>query len=294
VDFVVARSEGIVAIDNQPLAVDTSPLATNIELIAYDCTNGSGKIEYNDRLRLLDTFIDVTPYVRFVNAWLSQAALITTTPLTLPLAKNIKLALVDGIFNSKRQLPITTLGRTWEATDQALMGMQAAVVSWDIAAAASSADTSLTHNFNGMGINTSHSSYVSASPPTVYGGGAISYVPHYTTNQDGTFSTGNNVNSAGFVGGVGGGGFASQANFNAAYSSALQSTTTKGPNIDWPPLNSSVTVSLAMTDMQSLINSINVRRTALQNTWLAKRNAINALSTIAVVIAYDVTTGWPS
>jgi hypothetical protein len=52
-------------------------------------------------------------------------------------------------------------------------------------------------------------------------------------------------------------------------------------------------VRMSMASMRSLIASIQQRRTTLQNTQLAKTNAINALTTMAAVIAYDVTTGWP-
>lgn len=292
-DLVIARSEGIVAIDNQPLAVDTSPLAANIALVAYDCTAGSGKIEYNDRLRVLEPFIDITPYAPFVDIWLTQAELVTLTPLTLTLAKNIKLSLVDGIFNSKRQLPITTLGHTWDASDQALMAMQAAIASWDIAASATAADSSLTVTFNNIGIDTHYTQFAATSAAVVAGGGAISYVPHYTTNKDGTYSTGDNVVSSYFAGSVGGGGFYSQANFNANYNAQLNAVSTTGPTFALAPYNSTVSVVLAMTDLRSLISAINNRRTQLQNTRLAKRNAINALPTITTVIGYDVTTGWP-
>jgi hypothetical protein len=293
VDFVVARSEGIVSIDNQPLAVDTSPLPVNVAIVAYDLASGVGRIEYSDRLRLLEPFIDVVPYAPFVNSWLTQAALITGAPLTLSLAQQIKLALVDGIFNSKRQLPITALGHTWDASDQALMGMQAAITSWDVAASATSADSGLTQNFNGISIRTAPTSFINASPPAVADGGAISYVPRPTQNLDGTWSFGQNVTSSYFAGSVSGGGFSSQAQFVAAYNSQLTAAITTGPSVQWPPLNSTVTVSLAMTDMRSLISSINSRRTTLQNARLAKRNAINALATVAAVIAYDATTGWP-
>ena len=292
-DFVVARSEGIVSIDNQPLVIDTSLLASNVALVAYDCTAGSGKIEYNDRLRLLESFIDVTPYVSFVNAWLTQAALITTTPLTLSLAQSIKLSLVDGIFNSKRQLPITALGNTWDASDQSLMNMQAAIASWDVAASATSADTTLTQNFNGMGIDTHQTQFAAVSPPSPAGGGAISYVPGYTTNLDQTVSFADNVNSDAYIGSVSGGGFYQQALFSANYNAQLAPPAVKGPDIQISPYNSPATVTLAMSDVRMLISTINSRRTTLQNTRLTKRNAINSKTTITDIIAYDVTAGWP-
>jgi hypothetical protein len=290
VDLVIARSEGIVAIDNQPLAVDTSPLASNIALVAYDCTAGKGSIEYNDRLRLLEPFIDMTPYAPFVNAWLTQAALVTDTPLTLPLAKTIKLSLVDGIFNSKRQLPITALGRTWDASDQALMGMQAAIVSWDVAGAAFAADATLVNDFNNIGIATTRIANASANAAFSADSAPFTYIDSFSPPPNQTPHSG----AIAFMTAVAGGGITGNAAFSANYGRPLSAITTQGPSISWPPLNSTVSVTLAMSDMRSLISSINSRRTTLQNTRLTKQNAINALSTIAAVIAYDVTTGWPS
>jgi hypothetical protein len=73
----------------------------------------------------------------------------------------------------------------------------------------------------------------------------------------------------------------------------LNASTVQGPNIDWPPYNSTVTVSLTMADMRTLISAINSRRTTLQNTRLSKRNAINGITTVQGVISYDATAGWP-
>jgi hypothetical protein len=293
VDLVIARSEGVMSIDNQPLGIDTSPLPINVAIVAYDCSGGAGNIEYSDRLRLLEPFIDVTPYAPFVNAWLSAATLITGAPLTLALAQQIKLALVDGLFNSKRQLPITALGRTWDASDHALMGMQAAITSWDVAAAATSADSSLTTNFNGIGIDTRQTQPAATSPPSGSGGGAISYVPGYSQNQNGTYHNADNVNSDAYFGAVSGGGFSQQALFSAQYHAPLNASPVVGPSIDWPPYNSTTTIRLAMTDMRTLMSTINARRTTLQNTRISKTSVINNMTTIAAVIAYDATLGWP-
>jgi hypothetical protein len=294
VDLVIARSEGIMSIDNQPLAIDISLVASNIDIVAYDCTAGSGTIEYNDRLRVLEKFIDFAPYAPFVNVWL-QASLLTQLPPTIALAKQIKLALVNGIFNSKRQLPISFASNTWDASDSALAEMQAAIVSWDVAASASSADVTLTQNFNSMGINTSQTSFISASPPAGAGGGAISYVPGYSgPDSKNNFTNSPNQNSPAWIGQVSGGGFSSQAGFSAQYGSALAAPTTTGPTFALAPYNSTVSVLMIMTDLRSLISAINTRRMTLTNVQLAKRNAINALTTIDAVIAYDVTTGWPS
>jgi hypothetical protein len=91
-----------------------------------------------------------------------------------------------------------------------------------------------------------------------------------------------------------GGGVTQQPNVSMQKDPITAPAAVAGPPIDWPPLNSTVMVRMSMASMRSLIASIQQRRTTLQNTQLAKTNAINALTTVAAVIAYDVTTGWPS
>jgi hypothetical protein len=289
VDLVIARSEGIVSIDNQPLAVDTSPLASNIELLAYDCTSGAGNLEYNDRLRVLESFGDITPYAAFVNSWMTTAAAITAMPLTLAQAKRVKIGLVDGIFNSKRQLPITTQGQTWDATDQSLMGMQSAIAAFDVVAAMNASDASIASQVNTMGITTSTQTQTQTQTATQTAVGGISYGVATVSNVPNVVVApiGNPTASS-----------ASQSNSQSTSQSSSVHTSisppaASPPNIPWPPLNSTTTVSLTQSNMRALINSIQQRRGSLQSTRLSKTNAINSMTTVAAIIAYDATTGWP-
>lgn len=275
------------SIDNQPLAIDTTTLPTNVAIVIYDLTAGAGKLEYNDRQRLLEKFIDIIPYAQFVNVWLTQASLITGTPnLTLQLAKRIKISLVDGIFNSKRQLPIAAVGNTWDASDQALMGMQASITGWDIAAAASQSDATLAANFNSTGIKVT---LASGASTTAAAGGTTDSFTYLAGYANGAFFPA----TATFLTGVTGGGFTAQASFVANWNKQIGYAPTTGPAISWPPYNSTVNVQLSMANMRTLISTINSRRTSLQSVRQSKTNAINALTTIAAVIAYDATTGWP-
>jgi hypothetical protein len=129
VDFVIATSEGVVSIDNQPLGVDTTTLPANVAVVAYDCSSGAGNIEYNDRLRILEPLLDPTPYQAVLNNWLVEAAAQTVMPVTLAQAQRVKIGIVNGIYNGKRQLPITAIGYTWDASDTAYADMQAAITS---------------------------------------------------------------------------------------------------------------------------------------------------------------------
>ncbi len=296
-DFVISRDEGIVAIDNQPLAIDTSPVPANVAMVAYDCTSGAGSIEYNDRLRLLEPFIDLTPYSSYVNAWLTAATAIAAMPITLAQAKNVKLGLVDGVFNSKRQLPIAALGYTWDATDQSMLGMQSAIMAWDVAAAITNADNQFSAAVNAASVQTPLNTGVSASAITC----TTSNIPyandaspgHPATYTYGYYDGGQWTGSPYFVDGVSGGGITQQPNVSMLKAPINAPPAITGPPIDWPPLNSTVSVSLTMSQMRSLVNSIQQRRMQLQNTRLAKITVINGMTTVAGVIAYDATTGWP-
>jgi hypothetical protein len=280
-DFVISRDEGIVSIDNQPLAIDTSPVPVNVDLVVYDCSGGAGNIEYNDRLRLLEPFIDLTPYTPFVNSWLTQASALVF-PITLTQAKNVKIGLVDGIFNSKRQLPITTQGQTWDATDQSMMGMQAAVTAWDIAQDVTSADAQFANKVNGPLLTCIRTADIVTSACT----GTGASFPYYNSGLGG-------VNSPTFLNAASGGGVTQQPMVQTSKSQIAPATPLTGPPIDWPPLNSTVMVRLSVAQMRSLISSIQQRRNSLQSTRLTKTNAINAKLNVADIIAYDVTTGWP-
>jgi hypothetical protein len=155
VHFLIAPEENIMAIDNQPMYIaDMSSVATNISIIAYNCSNGVGMVEYNDRLKLFDSFSDMSPYIPFFNQWLVVAETFTSMPLTLPQAKYVKIGLTEATFNSKRQAPIAFAGFNWDASDPAVVLMQNALATWDVAAAASAADAQLAANVSGMTIDT--------------------------------------------------------------------------------------------------------------------------------------------
>jgi hypothetical protein len=292
-DFVISRDEGIVSVDNQPLAVATSSVPANVAMVAFDCSGGAGNVEYNDRLRLLEPFIDVTPYLALINAWLSAAAMMGM-PITLAQAKMVKIGLVDGIFNSERQLPIDTQNYTWDASDPSFLGMQAAVMAWDVAGAITQADATFAANVNGMTVQTPHTGVAANAIAGVYSSIANYFSaswPYSGTRPPLGGSWGPSTN---YVYSVYGGDVTQQPNVGMQKSpiNAPSASVLAGPPIDWPPINSTVLVRLSMASMRAIIWAIQWRRTQLQTTRLFKESAINALTTIADVIAYDVSSGW--
>jgi hypothetical protein len=74
-------------------------------------------------------------------------------------------------------------------------------------------------------------------------------------------------------------------------------STTPDPSIapiQWTPIGQANPVTLTATEMAGLMSGITTRRNNLLTTKFNKIAAVNALTEIADVIAYDVTTGWPS
>jgi hypothetical protein len=222
-------------------------------------------------------------------------------PVTLAQAKRVKIGIIDGIFNSKRQLPVNLFGQTWEATDQAMLGMQAAVNAWDVGAAISAGDAALAANVNAMTLRVTLGAPASqpvatgtSDGQTFYldGYGSIMYMyqisPNDTNGPWNVLST----TSPAWLTSVGGGGVSQQPSYSGS-KTQITFQQTAGPNISWPPLNATAPVTLSMTQMQTLLSTIQSRRAALQSTRLAKTNVINLMTTIAAIIAYDATLGWP-
>jgi hypothetical protein len=66
------------------------------------------------------------------------------------------------------------------------------------------------------------------------------------------------------------------------------------PPIQWIPIGSATPVNLSATEMAGIMSGITSRRLSLQTTRVNKIAAVNALTTVQDVIAYDATTGWPT
>jgi hypothetical protein len=60
------------------------------------------------------------------------------------------------------------------------------------------------------------------------------------------------------------------------------------------PIEGTALVNLTVTEMGSIISGIETRRNNLMTVQRTKKNAVNALTEIADVIAYDVTADWPT
>jgi hypothetical protein len=283
-NFVMVRSDSIMSIDNETSIVSLAALAPNLEIVAFDTTTAKGNVEYNDRPRLLEPFADPTPYQPQINAWITNVAARSALPLTLTQAKLIKNGLVDGIFNFKRQQPITLGTNVWDATDSALAAMISALEAWDIVQDINSAFASTANEVNSMGITTYTFTNTSITYPGSVSGTyvtAVDFKNSQITTQSIT---------------AGGPDQQSASSSSASYSSHnnINVQSLHAPTIAWPPYNSTTTVTLSFGQMRALISQIGARGITYRNTQLTKKAAINALATIAAVVAYDATTGWPA
>jgi hypothetical protein len=63
--------------------------------------------------------------------------------------------------------------------------------------------------------------------------------------------------------------------------------------IQWTPIGQANPVTVSVTEMADIMSGIHSRRISLLTTKFNKEAAVNALTTIAEIIAYDTTAGWP-
>ncbi|UGY23710.1 hypothetical protein HU675_0038155 [Bradyrhizobium septentrionale] len=80
-------------------------LPSNIAFVSYDVTKG-GEVYYNDRVAIPERFDDPTPYLGYLNQWLTAMAA-ATPALTVKQALAIRLALLDVLYGINRQMPFT-------------------------------------------------------------------------------------------------------------------------------------------------------------------------------------------
>jgi hypothetical protein len=67
-----------------------------------------------------------------------------------------------------------------------------------------------------------------------------------------------------------------------------------GSNQSWVPVGSTTAVNVTPTEQTAIMQGIATRTKNLTTAKNTKTNEVNALTTIGAVIAYDVTTGWPT
>lgn len=126
-NFVVLRSEGVMSIDNEAIELNTTGLLpAHVEILAWRGEKGSGFIERNDCQRVVEKVEDLIPYRLLVDSWIDAASRLPT-PISLAQAHRIKLDMVEAVYKNKRIAPYPYGAYVYEATDEAVAYMSAAV-----------------------------------------------------------------------------------------------------------------------------------------------------------------------
>lgn len=285
--FDINRSGSYVFVDDVYQAVNTSGLPPNVVRVKW--LDDEGYVYFTDAT-LNQKIVDPSPYQSFLNLW-ATARITATPPLGLADAKQIKLYLIGGLYDLKRQLPyhqaIAAGDFSWEANDGAVASM---------AAAGLPALYQATVAENG-GLSTwiaDLNAQISAGIVAV-GNDLVSFINYTVLGSLGdSQNTLNNKLRSEPIDQV------AKPGLNADI--ALAAVTFYGPGGAPPasingtlsliPIGGTVPVSLTLAEFMNLMQGIATRRSTLLATRGTKLAQVNALTTIASVIAYDATAGW--
>jgi hypothetical protein len=280
--------------------MDFSSLPANVWMVQW--TDGRGEIEYqddegNNLNGIRDNFTDIVPYVPFFQQFMNYLA-----GLTLAQAKKIQSELVTLLFETKSQSPynhtIAAGNFNWETTDAAVAAMSIAM----FPALLSGTNTSL--NSLVTQINAQFTSIASQiNTGTVNQGDNLATFLNSMIGYwgDGLNTINNKLHtvllaSTDYVAAPG---LNPQldhttVDFVPVTTTALTADNPGVASIQWIPLGQGTAVTMSVTEMSEIMSGIHNRRLSLTTTKFNKIEAINALTEISDVIAYDVTTGWPS
>jgi hypothetical protein len=312
--FTIIRSESMVVIDNAPLVLDCSTVPANVEVVAYEDTGGT--VEYNDRPSVRVMFTDPSPYQPILNSWMTTSAA-ASPALQLAQAKTIKAGLVEGIFHHKRRLPYSAVGYSWDTNAESIASLETLVrgkasisLSSDtsvLVASINDAFSVLTNQINDKVVaenNISAGNVNGWSTTMAINWANLDLVYQQLNGTTGGASTGTQHTHTYFVYGYtldvnyrspGAGGFQSMTNLSGVTISGgvnMTSSLNYTGTIATQPLNSGSMVNVPASDVNVALQGIAARRETLNSNRLTKQAAINALTTIPAVVAYDATTGW--
>lgn len=291
--FTIIRSESLVVVDNAVSNISVASLPANVEVVVYQETDG--KIEYNDRPSVRTVFTDPSPYQALINAFITdQAALVPA--LQLAQAKQIKKDLVEGIFHHKRRLPYIYNTWQYEATDEAVANMSMLLQgSSGVAGLVASINNALTYlkdQINTYVVTQNNSSAGSVNQWSSFHNTNWSLM--YRGPGGAAYTLGDPIGGAspgGAGAGPGSGGFLTMS--TVAVPTVSGSSGPSG-NITYQPLNATTPQTIPAADVFSGLLGIANRRNSLNSNRLTKQVAVNNLTTIAAVTAYDATAGWSS
>jgi len=302
--FTIDVANARMTINGVSEAIAVTGLAQNISYIRFS-DGGGGSILYNDRPALPAPFADPSPYQSYFNAWITAAAA-ASPALLLSQAQSLKAALVNAIYLMKRQAPVSvpvSAGTfAWDASDAAVARLAPlagflyvdplnAVLSGGPGATL----TELVADLNTMVANLN----VWATHFNTLNSNLATYASTLATDMANWASAINTAERTAIAGWQTIGAPATPASpattgntglggFTESFSSAQIAA----PSIQLMPVGATAPVSLTPTDLQQVVVAMAAQNVKYQTTSASKQAAVNALSTIAAVAAYDATTGW--
>jgi len=328
--WIKPQPDGMVCIDDAVLSgVDCSLVAANIYLVFWYGTNGEILYNHDDRMPVREPFTDMSPYIPVFDKWMS-ASQEYQPPISLAQAKTVKNSMVDALFASKRQLPVSMYGYTWDGSDNATGAMTDQIAAVSGTDAINSAVGALASSTNAAIQNLAISSdnavqFLSASTNSALNTAESARASDAASLNAGLGSqaTGHNLNVN-----------VANANFNSlsGYSATIgtdggtvtlpglsyqdgvptptlpaspgsrttapgisaptvAATPASGPDITWPPLNGPP-VTLTYPQFTALLGVMTSRRASLQLTRTSHKNNITTMTTVDGIVSYDITQGW--
>jgi hypothetical protein len=290
-NWSIVPAVNVVQVDNvNAVDVDMTGMAANVFCVEW--REGRGELETTTAPGLRTIFYDVTPYTVFFQRFMTE--LNGNGAITLPQAQKIQTDLIEVLFDGKRQAPMAftpTAGTaaSWSADDTEVAAMSLQM----LGGTGSNISNSLVSQINAMidsinarivnvaNANTGQFNVMNANVTYV-----LPLLRETALNLVGGGNIAQHAASPGSDGrGPGSGNFGSMTAIAHIGGPA-------SPTMPWSPIGATTPVNLSSDDMSALMASIASRRQGLLNTSNSKRAAVNALATIAAVIAYDVTAGW--
>jgi len=298
---------GLMSVDNETVMLNTSRFKPpNASIVTW--AGNRGLIQYNDRPEVRKPVTDISPYQSWVDRFMTVVA-DADPPLNLEQAKQLKIDMVEALYDDNRKKPFIYLSNEYECTDEAIayMGAALAVVTGDgstgLANQINAGLINLVGQVNGVigAINTGITNSVVfpnnnttattianlvnnwATTSLMYGTLQATVTPYYYMYRP----SGAMPVSAGTVGYMGWSNVPLVMDVTIAWSGASAAP------ISWQPLNSATMIDIPFVTFSAVVKAIVARRNELNLDRQRHKRAINLLTTVAAVIAYDVTDGWP-
>jgi hypothetical protein len=270
-NFLIDIANAKMYVSSVPASISMSGLPA-ASYIAWGDGSG-GTITYPGQLNVgTATFSDPSSYQSYFNAWITAMAA-NAPALSLAQAKFLKCGFINSVYNAKRQLP-------------ASVAVSAGNFAFDVS------DAGLIKFIPMVGLILVDQINSISSGLTTNAQAAITGVTTKVNSSIGTLNSNLATNNADIQQWLGGSiGFTpSEPTISATTVSSVAAIAE--PTFQMVPIGGTSPIVLTGADMQAIFTAAVNRNAGYQVTNATKQAAVNALSTIAAVAAYDATAGW--